>query len=299
MNRRDFVRSSLAATAALAAAPLAARPQQDVSPPPPHQVSKSAVLKLCSQASRLPGKTHKEKVFKLIQYGGVGYELHPPFDVKEVLDAIKGTPVQVAAVCAANGPFITSDEAQRRKAVDNAKRLLEQAGELNSTGVIMVPAFNGTPGELQGREAHKVLVDLLRELGEHAVKHKSRMLMEPLNRKECWFLRQCAYAASICKEVNSPGVAMMGDFYHMYFEEPSDRAAFVASADYCRHVHIASRIRVLPGQDERSFVDGFRGLKQIGYQDFVSLECGIKGDPDVEIPKSFAFIKKQWDEATP
>ena len=61
--------------------------------------------------------------------------------------------------------------------------------------------------------------------------------------------------------------------------------------------HLASTKRNLPGQDERSFVDGFRGLKEIGFHDYMSLECGCIGDPTVEIPKSFKFLKDQWDQA--
>jgi sugar phosphate isomerase/epimerase len=297
MDRRAFIKSSIAATAALAAAPLASRaePADRNSNTPPR---KTAQLNLCSQASRLPGSSHKEKVDNLIKFGGVGYELHPPFKPAEVLDAIKGTPVRIAAVCAADGPYIVSDDAQRRKAVDNAKHLLELAGEVGSTGVIMVPAFNRAPNQLANPDAHKVLVDLLHELGDHGARYKSRMLLEPLNRKEAWYMRQLAHAAAVCKEVNSPGVGMMGDFYHMFFEEPNDCGAFVSARDYVHHVHLASRARDLPGQDDRSFVDGFRGLKMIGYTDFCSLECRVKGDPMVEIPKSFQFLKSQWDLAT-
>jgi sugar phosphate isomerase/epimerase len=54
---------------------------------------------------------------------------------------------------------------------------------------------------------------------------------------------------------------------------------------------------VLPGQDERSFVDGFRGLQMIGYRDYCSLECGVDGDRDTEIPKSMDFLRRQWEEA--
>ncbi|HZZ44525.1 MAG TPA: TIM barrel protein [Tepidisphaeraceae bacterium] len=289
MNRRDFMKNS----AALVAAPLlvsTAVAEEAATRP-------VAQLNLCSQASRLPGATHKEKVDNLIAFGGVGYELHPPFKPEEVLEAIKGTPVRIGAVCAADGPYIVPDEAQRRRAIDNAKHLLELAGEVGSTGVIMVPAFNGALTQLHNPDAHKVLIDVLHELGEHGEKYKSRMLMEPLNRKEAWYMRHLAHAASVCKEVNSPGVRMMGDLYHMYFEEPNDSGAFISARDYVHHVHIASRIRNLPGKDERSFVDAFSGLKTIGYRDFVSLECNVTGNPKVEITKSFQFLKDQWEQA--
>ena len=89
----------------------------------------------------------------------------------------------------------------------------------------------------------------------------------------------------------------MGDMYHMYREEPSDMGAFISGAKWLHHVHLASIKRNLPGQDERDFRDGFRGLKSIGYQNFMSLECGVIGERQVEIPKAVKFLRKQWAEA--
>jgi sugar phosphate isomerase/epimerase len=293
MNRREFLMSTAAVGATMAAG---AVPSALAEPSP--AVTREAKCNLCSQESRVPGRSLKEKVDKLASWGAAGIELHGGFNPAEALDAIKGTPLKISAICAADGPYIVSDKALQRKAVDNAKQLLEKAGQVESTGVIMVPAFNGAKDELEGREAYKVLVELLQEMGEHAVKCKCRMLLEPLNRGEAWFLRQLAHAASICKDVNSPGIQMMGDMYHMNIEEPSDQGAFISAGPYLHHVHLASTKRNLPGQDERNFVDGFRGLKRIGFCDYMSLECGVIGSPDVEIPKSFKFLKEQWEQAT-
>jgi sugar phosphate isomerase/epimerase len=288
MNRREFlITGAMAATSGAIAS---------AEPSPP--ASGQAQCNVCSQESRVPGRSLREKVEKLAKWGAAGVELHGGFKPDEALAAIKGTDIRIAAICAADGPYIVPDEKQRRKAIDNAKQILEKAGAVQSTGVIMVPAFNDAKDQLQGREAHKMLVEMLHELGEHAAKHKSRMLLEPLNRGEAWFLRQLAYAAAICKEVNSPGIQMMGDMYHMNIEEPSDQAAFMSAGPWLHHVHLASTKRNLPGQDERSFVDGFRGLKRIGYHDFMSLECGVIGNADEEIPTSFKFLKQQWEQAT-
>ena len=124
------------------------------------------------------------------------------------------------------------------------------------------------------------------------VKVGSRVMLEPLNRKEAFFLRLLADAASICRDCKSDGIRMMGDFYHMGIEETSDLGAFISAGGYLHHVHLASRTRKLPGQDDRSFIDGFRGLKWIGFQDYCSFECGVNGDKNVEIPKSLAFLAR-------
>ena len=193
--------------------------------------------------------------------------------------------------------LISPDKAERDKAVATLKETLTAAAKWGAAGVICVPAFNRHT-QLIGKEARDALVETLKRIGDHGAKVGVPAMLEPLNRKEAYFLRQLADAASICRDVGSPGVAMMGDFYHMYFEETSDQGAFMSAGKYLRHVHLGSIKRKLPGQDARSFVDGFRGLKRIGYQGCLSLECGCIGKKDVEIPKSFRFLEKQWAEAT-
>ena len=262
---------------------------------------KQGVLKLASQEGRIPGKGLEEKVAKLEKWGGVGLEVGGgglSNRVKSIKDAIKGTNVKISAICAGySGAPISHDPGEREKAVTTIKDILTAAGELESTGLIVVPAFNNQT-TLSNKEGRKILVDMLPDLGEHAVKCGTRVLLEPLNRGEAFFLRLLADGAAICRDVNHPGVCMMGDFYHMRIEETSDWGAFLSAGKYLHHVHLASAKRNLPGQDERSFVDGFSGLKMIGYQDYCSLECGCIGDPEVEIPKSFRFLEKQWEQAT-
>ena len=124
------------------------------------------------------------------------------------------------------------------------------------TGVIYVPAFNGQT-KLANQEIRKILLDTLPAIGEHAEKAGTRVVMEPLNRNEAFFLRQVADAASIARDCHSPGICVMGDFYHMFIEETSDLGAFISGGPYVHHAHLASRIRVLPGQDERSVRRGF------------------------------------------
>lgn len=139
----------------------------------------------------------------------------------------------------------------RQQAMDSMKEILTAAGALGSTGLIIVPAFNGQT-KMGHQESRELLVNkLLPELGEHAHQAGTRILLEPLNRRECHFLRQVADAAAICRDVNSPGIRLMGDFWHMTWEETCDLAAFLSAGKYLHHVHIASRqTRNMPGEDQ-------------------------------------------------
>lgn len=293
VNRRNFLAGSAAAAATLATASSisivqAAKPKMD------------GALRLSSQLAVIPGKSVEEKIAKMDKWGFDAVELPGDIVGKEKMfkDAIKDTKLKFSAVCfgSMNGDLVSEDKAKRGPAAEKLKQVLTSAGELGTTGVIYVPAFNGQT-KLANQEIRAILLDILPAIGEHAVKVGSRLLLEPLNRKEAFFLRQVADGASICRDCNSPAICVMGDFYHMCIEETSDLGAFISAGPLLHHVHLASRIRVLPGQDERQFVDGFLGLKWIGYQDYCSFECGVKGNRDEEIPKSMAFLRDQWGKA--
>lgn len=296
MRRRDFLQGTVVGGVMVAAGVPVARAEEN----PYRQNAARAELKLSSQENRIPGSSLREKVERLEKWGAAGIEFWGAGlggRVREIREALRGSRIRVSAICAGyQGALASHDPEERNKAVTTIREILGPAGELEATGLIVVPAFNHQT-QLCNREARKILLDLLPELGEAAVAAGTRILLEPLNRREAFFLRQLADAAAICRDVGHPGLCMMGDFYHMAVEETSDCGAFLSAGSFLHHVHLASRKRNLPGQDERSFVDGFRGLKMIGYRDFCSLECGVMGDPEVEIPKSFRFLERQWAAA--
>lgn len=266
--------------------------------------AKKGVLKLSSQEGIIPGKSLLEKLDTMEKWGFVGIEFGGDNLAKRVPDiqkALQNRKIKTSAICSGySGVLISEDPEIRKKAVTTIKEILPAAGALGSTGLIMVPAFNGQTklGVIEGR---KILVDILKELGEAAQTAGTRILIEPLNRQETWYLRQLADAAAICKDVNHPAVCQMGDFYHMGFEEPCDYAAFLAARKYVHHVHLAGRpTRVMPGLDKKNpkddFRPGFKALKEIGYQDYCSLECSIEGKPEIDIPKGVEFLNKQWND---
>lgn len=299
MHRRHFIQQTLTAAGTLAVCGTASA---ETTVP---------VLKLCSQEGRIPGGSLKEKVANLEAWGACGIELggDPSNRIAEVKEALKGTKVKVSALCwgARNGDLVSTDPEKRKSGIEAIKKALDTAGELESTGVIFVPCFNGQ-SDLKPDEIDKILWEILPDIGDHAKKAGSRVLLEPLNKGETFYLNRIEQAAAICAKINHPGICLMGDFYHMAKEEKSDAEAFKSGAKWLHHVHLASRVRWLPGEDklkepdkpERSLVDGFRALQQIGYQDYCSLECGIAPgqDPMKAIPQSFQLLRDQWSEAS-
>ena len=301
MDRRGFILGSVSgAVAGLSVGGFRALAQE--APKPDAETSKAkAVLKLCSRENIIPGNSLAEKIENMKKFGGVGMEFLHGWDGKiaEIKAALKGTGIGIGALAFGSCPLIDPDKAVRDEGAAKLKEMLSKAGELGGTGVIVIPRAKAKDAQPGWDEGRKILMDVLPAIGEHAVKAGSRIVFEPLNKGETKFLKRVDQAAELCKAVASPGVCLMGDFFHMAKEGEDDEKSFLAADGYLHNVHLASRGRFLPGQDDLSFVAGFRGLKKIGYQDYCSLECkAAKGtDPMIEIPKSFALLRKQWDEA--
>jgi len=299
ITRRDFLTTGAVVAASTTVVPTLALPATTLAAET--KAKPAAALKLSCQVWLIPGRDLQEKLALMEKWGFDAVEL--PGDIvgneKKYIDAVKKTKLKVSAICGGtpNGDIVSEDAGKRAKAIPVLKRIVTSAGAVGSIGPILVPAFNGQT-KLGNQRIRKILVDTLPAIGEHALKAGTRVVMEPLNHKEAFFLRLVADAAAIARDCKSDGIGVMGDFYHMFYEETSDLGAFISGGSRVHHVHLASGVdRILPGQDERQFVEGFRGLKYIGYQDYCSFECGVRGDPLIEIPKSMAFLREQWAKA--
>ncbi|TAH47035.1 MAG: sugar phosphate isomerase/epimerase [Treponema sp.] len=305
IDRRKFIKSSLAgaAVAGLGKSLSAFAGETPADTPPAFPIK--AELRISFQEGTAPGANLNEKFDFMEEHGVVGFEPHGrgmKGRMQEFKDALKGRNIKVSAVCAGFEGFILStDPAIRKKCRDTMEELIILGGELGSTGVIIVPAFNSqVPVMPHTQETRDFLCEQFNEMGNTAQKYGTTVILEPLNRKEAFYLRQVADAASICRDINNPGVTCLGDFWHMTWEETCDMAAFVSAGKYLQHVHMASRKRrSMPGEDGEAdnYVNGFRGLKMIGYDKYVSFECGCQGDRKVVVPAALDLLRKQWKEA--
>ena len=75
----------------------------------------------------------------------------------------------------------------------------------------------------------------------------------------------------------------------------------ISAGEYLQHVHVASRKRrSMPGEDgdADNYVNGFKGLKAIGYNKYVSFECGCQSeDRAATVINALNLLRKQWEEA--
>jgi len=244
---------------------------------------KPAELNLCLQWGKIPGGEINQKLDFLEENGFSAVEIPSgkwPIDNCEAMNkAMKGRKLFIATAC---GPSDFSYvEAEKREAeVQKFLPVIEALGAMNSVGLIICPA-RSKPG-LSSRDLREDFVtNTGKRLAEHAAKHGTSIVLEPLRRNETWFLRQVADGARIAADIG-PGCTVMGDFWHMQLEETSFMGAFICAGKLLTHVHIAGlKQRIVPGfhAEADNYVDGFKGLKLIGYRGAISFEGGWPKNP--------------------
>ena len=309
MNRRNFIRTTALGTGLAVAGGLVAnsckpKGKKDTQGAAVSPSGKDVTLNISFQENTPPGESLNEKFDFMEKLGVTGFE---PWGgglydrVQSIQDSLKGRNIKISAVCAGFEGWLLADDPEiKQKCIDTSKKIIEAAGALGAAGMVLVPAFNSQKSYPHTPETRERLVNDLKELGEFAVRHNTSVILEPLNRREAFYLRLVSDAAAICRDVDSPGVACMGDFWHMTREETSDHGAFLSGGKYLNHVHVASRKRRrMPGEDGEAdnYIDGFKALKTMEYQGFVSFECGTEDDRNVVVPAAVNLLKEQWDKA--
>ena len=284
MRRRDFMAvSTVGGVAAVcggsgSAAAEAATGMPVLTPP-----AQPAELNLCLQWGGIPGGEINEKLDFLEANGFAAVEIPsgdwPIKTGPELVKAMEGRKLFIATAC---GPsdFSHAEPEKREAEVQKFLPVLEALGAMKSAGLILCPARGNVA--MGFKELRDDFVNNTgKRLAEHAAKHGTSIVLEPLRRNETPFLRQVADGARMAADIG-PGAAVMGDFWHMQLEETSFLGAFVCAGKLLKHVHIAGlRERIIPGvhADADVYVDGFKGLKLLGYRGAVSFEGGWPKNP--------------------
>ena len=284
MRRRDFMTvSTVGGVAAVCGGSGSAAAEVATGMPVLTPPAQPAELNLCLQWGGIPGGEINEKLDFLEANGFAAVEIPsgdwPIKTGPELVKAMAGRKLFIATAC---GPsdFSHAEQEKREAEVQKFLPIIEALGAMKSTGLILCPARGNVA--MGFKELRDDFVNNTgKRLAEHAAKHGTSIVLEPLRRNETPFLRQVADGARIAADIG-PGAAVMGDFWHMQLEETSFMGAFLSAGKLLKHVHIAGlRERIIPGvhADADVYVDGFKGLKLLGYRGAVSFEGGWPKNP--------------------
>ena len=253
-------------------------------------------MKLACQEHILPGEDILEKWEFAASAGFDGIELRGTDDWRDRLDDLQTARergVVFSSVCLISDRFIGDFDAGRRhEAVEHMKHLLSGIAELGGTGAVTPAAYGLASRRLPPfeiprteEEDRRVLLDALEELGEHAQSEGTLVLLEPLNRYEDHMLNRLQDAIELCDAVGRGSLKIMGDLFHMNIEEDHIGETIRQAERYLAHVHLADSNRLQPGAGHTDFAGAFDALRDVGFDGYMAMECGIRGDAREVLPE--------------
>lgn len=297
MNRRE----AIAAMGASAAAALSGRPAVGSAAEPTAE-PKFAVR------SPLVGKTLRERAELAARCGYTGIEIgggewFEP-SVKEILASIQGTGVAISAVSALQ-KHLDLDPQVRKTCLEENRQRLAKARDVGATAMVVVTVFGQasrfpdlspvlTPREIET----KLMVHTLSALAPTAEKTGVKLILEPLTKKESHFINRQVEGLELIRQVDSPAVGLLSDFYHMQMEETDVPAALRACNDKIYYVHVADgEARTPAGTLPYDYRPGFAVLKEIGYTGWITSEAQTSGDIPRSLRNALEYLKTQWRQA--
>ena len=270
----------------------------------------SLPLRLSVQEQMIPGETLEEKFTLAKQLGYDAIELRGRGDFAfekrlEEFERAKQAGVVMPTECVEMSHFIGAfDDTLRRDAIENMKSQLTTMARIGGHGVVTPAAWGMfsyrlppfTPPRTP-EEDHDILIAVLTELGEHAQKVGTHLLLEPLNRYEDHMINTMARAKELCDEVGLDSLGIVADVYHMNIEEDDLRNSIHASKDRLKHVQLGDSSRYQPGTGHVDWQTILGALIDIEYSGTMALECRLRGEPEVALRDAARFMREQWQRA--
>jgi len=191
---------------------------------------------------------------------------------------------------------ITSpDEAVRRRGISyltSSAKLFSELGAELVAGVLY-----GAWGKIVGRgrteEEWTRSVSSLKEASRLVREYDVILGLEPVNRFETYFLNTAADAVKLVKAIGEPNVKVHLDTFHMNIEEKNYYDPIVKTGELLCHMHCCENDRGVAGTGSVNWDEVFRGLADVGYNKWITLESFT---PEI---KSVAASTAIWRQLAP
>jgi D-psicose/D-tagatose/L-ribulose 3-epimerase len=226
-------------------------------------------------------ESHDVVLEQLKSFGYDGVEL-PIFDMDvgkftqlgKKLDDV-GLERTAVTVCPAEANPISDSTKIRAAAVDRLKQAIDVCHAVGVT--LLCGPFHSALGEFSGQgpteDEWKYGKATLSQVADYAQSAGVMLVLESLNRFECYFLNCAADTSRFVREVDHPNLKMMYDTFHSHIEEQDVVDAIKTCADQMVHVHISENNRSTPGEGQVDWKTTFATLKEINYDGWMVVEA--------------------------
>jgi D-psicose/D-tagatose/L-ribulose 3-epimerase len=185
--------------------------------------------------------------------------------------------------------------AHRQGAVDYLAWATECAAELGSSllcGPFHQPlgAFSGG-GPTEAERAHAA--DVHRRAAATAAGAGVTLVMEYLNRFECYFVNTMADALAHAARVDHANFGVMHDTFHANIEERDPIGVIAESQAFLRHIHISENDRGTPGRGHLPWPEILAAIRASGYDGWLTIEAFGRALPGL------AAATRVWRDLSP
>lgn len=184
-----------------------------------------------------------------------------------------------------------SDLAVRNQAKDFIKDIIRFGAE-NEAPAILGSMQGSYSNELPRDTAIEYLRESLEELGQFSMSEGTFFIYEPLNRYETNLFNLFDEACSFVKSLETKGVKVLADLFHMNIEESDIAASIGRQGDTLGHVHFADSNRRAIGYGHTNINPIRDCLKKINYQGYISAEAFAWPDPITAAKQTIDSFRK-------
>ncbi|MFC4096589.1 sugar phosphate isomerase/epimerase family protein [Euzebyella saccharophila] len=135
--------------------------------------------------------------------------------------------------------------------------------------------------------------EMLRKAAEYASGSNIILAPEAVNRFECYLYNTMQDLKTMVELVDHPNLGAMYDTHHSNIEEKNQEQAIKTIAPYLKHVHISENDRGTPGSGQVDFNSAFKGLRDIDYDGWLTIEAFSTVIPE------FANAINVWRDYSP
>lgn len=221
-------------------------------------------------------------------YDGVELPIFAP-DValyKKVGDAMRDQGLRSTAVTVIpdDGHSPISTEASHRAAsVDFLKSIVDSC-HAAGTEILMGPfhqplgVFSGEPVT---RDEWQRAAEVHRKVADYAQEAGVKLVIEWLNRFECYFMTTMQQGAEYAALVDHPNFTTMFDTFHANIEEKHPAESLRKHIKSVGHVHISENDRGTPGTGHAQIRESIAVLKEEGYTGWLTIEAFGRALPEL------------------
>jgi len=221
-------------------------------------------------------------------YDGVELPIFAPdaAHYQKVGDALRDQGLRSTAVTvipdAAHSPC-SPEAAHRAAAVDYLKSIVDSC-HAAGTEILMGPyhqplgVFSGDPVT---SDEWKHAAEVHRKVADYAQEAGVKLVIEWLNRFECYFITTMQQGADYAALVDHPNFTTMFDTFHANIEEKQPAESLRKHIKSVGHVHISENDRGTPGTGHAQIRESIAVLKEEGYNGWLTIEAFGRALPEL------------------